>query len=88
MPKKQKKKILLRSNNDYIDHEYWPKVYKKAKRREKKIIEKYGAKNLNGFEPASFTPDEQEILKKQGIGRKIEVKDTNFIRRIPIIEED
>lgn len=80
-------KMLLRSNNDYIDHTYWPKAYAQSKKRHARIIEKYGVDVLN-LEPHVFTEQEREDFQKMGIGKTVkiaEITDTPVVR-IPIIE--
>lgn len=64
----KKSKMLLRSNNDYIDHEYWPKVYAESKEKWERIMAKHGVKGV----PAAPTPlsdHDKSVLKSQGIGK-------------------
>jgi hypothetical protein len=40
-------KMLLRSNNDYIDHGYYQRELEKSKGRHKRMMEKYGMPPLD-----------------------------------------
>lgn len=64
-PRKKRKytkraKMLLRSNNDYIDRTYWPKMYKKAKETDKRTLEKYGVKRVQ----TAIVPDAPVTTRK------------------------
>jgi hypothetical protein len=37
----KKSTMLLRSNNDYIDHDYWPRMYAKQKEINERLLKKY-----------------------------------------------
>jgi beta-glucosidase/6-phospho-beta-glucosidase/beta-galactosidase len=39
----KKSMMILRSNNDYIDHNYYAKLLEKSKESNKLILAKYGA---------------------------------------------
>lgn len=62
----KKSKMLLRSNNDYIDHEYWPKMYAQSKQKWAKLEAKYGVKTNS--EPRELSELEKKALREQGIG--------------------
>ena len=44
-------KMLLRSNNDYIDHTYWPRMYKKAKERDKRMKKEHPERYVKVIPP-------------------------------------
>lgn len=83
----KKSKMLLRSNNDYIDHDYWKNAYADAKIRNERMLKRYGVKAVPDKPPA-FTESEKEQLKKQGIGKHIAIPQTpgEPFTRIPISE--
>ena len=48
-------KMLLRSNNDYIDHTYWPRMYKKAKQLEAKARKEHPERFVKVIQPTVVT---------------------------------
>lgn len=77
-PRKKRKytkraKMLMRSNNDYIDHDYWPKMYAEAKKREKLMREKYPESYARVIQTASVdiaSPVVTRMLTKEELKQR------------------
>lgn len=81
--------MLLRSNYDYIDHDYWPSVYAGSKAKWERLEAKYGVK-AKPLTPHQFSETERKHLEEQGIGKHHSIPQTKDepLYRIPIITEN
>lgn len=70
----KKSKMLLRSNYDYIDHEYWPKEYAKWQKTRKNLDDKYGV-IAEVKEDYKWSKRDKKKLKELGAGKKIIIQD-------------
>jgi hypothetical protein len=84
----KKSKMLLRSNYDYIDHDYWPKVYKEWEGTRQNIEAKYGVKAKEIVQHI-YTPSEKKELNKQGIGKVIIIEEIKSgpLFKLPIVDK-
>lgn len=81
-------KMLLRSNNDYIDHTYWPKVYAQSKKHHERMIKKHGV-NARDTKAHIWNEQERKALTDMGINKRhviIDIPDTP-LTRIPITDK-
>jgi tryptophan synthase alpha subunit len=80
----KKSKMLLRSNNDYIDHTYWPKMLALSEQKHKNMMAKYGVKAVTPSDtPRELTDAERKAYRDSGIGIRHIVKPSPTMKRIP-----
>lgn len=81
--------MLLRSNNDYIDHTYWPTVQAESVERHKRIIERYGMPDVRRLteEPSVLAADVVKYNREMGMGKRFIIEPTPPTKRIPLLED-
>ena len=83
----KKSKMLLRSNNDYIDHTYWPKMLALSPQKHANMMAKYGVKAIPDVDtPRELTDAQREAYRKSGIGIHHVVHPIPPIKRIELTD--
>lgn len=85
----KKSKMQLRSNNDYIDHTYWPTIRLKSEQGHANMMKKYGIPDLRQrTEPAVFSDTTKKFNESLGIGRHHAINPTPPVKRILLEDEE